>query len=380
MPVRVVESNAPAQVSGSDPGNRSPLPRSSLLAAGQAFSGTQNVSNQQKEEAWRVNVQIQGVDLEHGYLCGTMEALNVPMADTPVITFWEGEIVDGKNYTFYTGKWEATREDDMRHWSKFPSFAPLQGQVESDGGRQLDLSNYPYIFMRWKEQYFVNVGTDCGLTIAGFYYVCFSCSDGSISGFYYDPNSSPFQKLELKTVNEGSFHHMISSKNVLKMEAVDEVSKKRKFQIDRSELSLLPLSKHACFDKAAFSDNTNGRSELNSEGSVSCVNSTSMECENEIEMKEESSGSCGEDKISFETHLDFIYGTQNLEDFSDKDIENILYLDDEEEEDEANGCSNAAKYVLSSGRWTVDQDSTQDGTKKPTIDQEFEQYFSTLML
>ena len=52
----------------------------------QAFSGTQNVSNQQKEEAWRVNVQIQGVDLEHGYLCGTMEALNVPMADTPVIT------------------------------------------------------------------------------------------------------------------------------------------------------------------------------------------------------------------------------------------------------------------------------------------------------
>ncbi|KAJ0259623.1 Uncharacterized protein HA466_0059470 [Hirschfeldia incana] len=211
MPVRVVENNAPAQVSGNDPGNRSPLPPSSLLAAGQSFSGTQNVSNQQKEEAWRVNVQIQGVDLEHGYLCGTMEALNVPMADTPVITFWEGEIVDGKNYTFYTGKWEATREDDMRHWSKFPSFAPLQGQVESDGGRQLDLSSYPYIFMRWKEQYFVNVGTDCGLTIAGFYYVCFSCSDGSISGFYYDPNSSPFQKLELKTVNEGRSGFSFSS-------------------------------------------------------------------------------------------------------------------------------------------------------------------------
>jgi hypothetical protein len=25
-----------------------------------------------------------------------------------VVTFWEGEIVDNKNYTFYTGKWEAT--------------------------------------------------------------------------------------------------------------------------------------------------------------------------------------------------------------------------------------------------------------------------------
>lgn len=50
----------------------------------QTFSGTQNVSNVQKDEAWRVNVRIQGCDLDHGYLCGTMEALNVPMADTPV--------------------------------------------------------------------------------------------------------------------------------------------------------------------------------------------------------------------------------------------------------------------------------------------------------
>lgn len=25
-----------------------------------------------------------------------------------VVTFWEGEIVDAKNYTFFTGKWEAT--------------------------------------------------------------------------------------------------------------------------------------------------------------------------------------------------------------------------------------------------------------------------------
>lgn len=92
---------------------------------------------------------------------------------------------------------------------------------------------------RWKEQYFVNVGKDCGLTIAGFYYVCFSCQDGSINGYYFDPNSrcnaflylsisinsfvslfyivknimvsqfdstllcSPFQMLELKPTHEG---------------------------------------------------------------------------------------------------------------------------------------------------------------------------------
>ncbi|KAF8101882.1 hypothetical protein N665_0201s0189 [Sinapis alba] len=173
---------------------------------------------------------------------------------------------------------------------------------------------------------------------------------------------------------------MISSKHVLNIEAA-EMSKKRKFQTDQSELSLLPLSKHTCFENAASSDSINARSELDSEYSVSCVNSTSMECENEIEMKEESSGSCSEDKmISFQSHLDFIYGTQNLEDFSDKDIENILYLDEEEEEEECKGCSSDTNFVLSSGRWTVDRDSTRHGSKKPTIDQEFEQYFSTLML
>lgn len=55
-----------------------------LMILWQGFSGTQNVSSLQKDEAWRVNVRIQGCDLENGYLCGTMEALNVPMADTPV--------------------------------------------------------------------------------------------------------------------------------------------------------------------------------------------------------------------------------------------------------------------------------------------------------
>ncbi|KAL0375237.1 UNVERIFIED_CONTAM: hypothetical protein Sradi_3439400 [Sesamum radiatum] len=107
MPVRVVEPSSPSQVAGTTQGNTLPQP-CSLLSVGQAFSGTQNVSSLQKDEAWRVNVRIQGCDLDHGYLCGTMEALNVPMADTPVVTFWEGEIVDTKNYTFFTGKWGAT--------------------------------------------------------------------------------------------------------------------------------------------------------------------------------------------------------------------------------------------------------------------------------
>ncbi|XBI24561.1 hypothetical protein VPH35_049644 [Triticum aestivum] len=150
MPVRVVDTATPSSQasSGQDATAVQPSPPScSLLTAGRCFAGTQNVSSLQKDEAWKVNVRIHGCDIEQGYLCGTMEALNVPLADTPVVTFWEGEIVDATNYTFFTGKWEASAEDDVRHWSKFPSFTPLLSQIEADGGKSVDLSNYPYIFM-----------------------------------------------------------------------------------------------------------------------------------------------------------------------------------------------------------------------------------------
>lgn len=195
------------------PGQALPPP-CSFLTVGQAFAGTQNVSNTQtsrKDEAWKVKVRLQGCDMQRGYLCGSMEALNVPAAEIPVVTFWEGEIVDNRNYTFFTGQWEASPETDVKHWSQFPAFEPLRDEVQKDGGRSLDLANYPCIFMRWKEKFFVNVGTDCGLTIAGFYYVCFSRSDGSVLGFYYDPNSSPFQKLELKATMEGYSGHCFAS-------------------------------------------------------------------------------------------------------------------------------------------------------------------------
>jgi len=58
-----------------------------FVSVGQVFVGTHNVSNSQKDEAWKVNVRLQGCDLEHGYLCGSMEALNVPSTKTHVVTF-----------------------------------------------------------------------------------------------------------------------------------------------------------------------------------------------------------------------------------------------------------------------------------------------------
>uniref|UniRef100_A0A7S0ZAR5 Glucose-induced degradation protein 4 homolog n=1 Tax=Timspurckia oligopyrenoides TaxID=708627 RepID=A0A7S0ZAR5_9RHOD len=195
-------------------------PLSSFLHVGQAFCGIQNVTldssttsnsntssqsyqnyrealsnsnNHNVSDSWRINVRIQGVDLERGTLCGSMEALDVPKIDTPVLTFWEGEIVDNKNSTFRTRRWDATKSNDIEHWSKFESFAPYS----KDLGASQNLGQCRHVFMRWKEKFFERNDPNGGLTIAGFYYLCLDRQTGKIYGYYYDPRSAPFQKLEL---------------------------------------------------------------------------------------------------------------------------------------------------------------------------------------
>ncbi|XP_061367185.1 protein FAR-RED ELONGATED HYPOCOTYL 1-like isoform X1 [Gastrolobium bilobum] len=68
-------------------------------------------------------------------------------------------------------------------------------------------------------------------------------------------------------------------------------------------------------------------------------------------------------------HMDSEYAKDSFEESMDKDFEDILYSKGE----------NPNMYVLSSGRWDVNQEA-QSSTRTPTIDQEFEQYFSMLML
>lgn len=36
-----------------------------------------------------------------------MWAENVPHAKSPVVTYWEGEVVDDANHSFFTAKWGA---------------------------------------------------------------------------------------------------------------------------------------------------------------------------------------------------------------------------------------------------------------------------------
>ncbi|KAH0467407.1 hypothetical protein IEQ34_004645 [Dendrobium chrysotoxum] len=60
------------------------------------------------------------------------------------------------------------------------------------------------IYAEMERAIFINFGIDFGLVIVAFYHVCFSCSEGSINGFYYDQNSrfvSPIKFRYLKSYN-----------------------------------------------------------------------------------------------------------------------------------------------------------------------------------
>ncbi|KAK9829261.1 hypothetical protein WJX72_004841 [[Myrmecia] bisecta] len=186
-----------------------PLQPCSYLSAGQAWAGRQRVSRSSasRDEDWAVIVRLQECDLPCGYVCGTMCAMNVPSAKSSVITFWEGEIIDNVHNTFVTSKWGAKVETDWKHWEQFSAFTPLHREVMRSGGRSSKLRDNGFVFMRWKEKQFLNAGDDCGLTIAGFYYICLNRQTGSIEGLYYDSASTPYQRLNLKPMCEGGQGH-----------------------------------------------------------------------------------------------------------------------------------------------------------------------------
>ncbi|XP_059647083.1 uncharacterized protein LOC132293561 [Cornus florida] len=73
--------------------------------------------------------------------------------------------------------------------------------------------------------------------------------------------------------------------------------------------------------------------------------------------------------LELENHIGYGCSDHENEQYTDKALEDMLY---------SNGVI-PNNYVLSSGRWNVNQE-TQPGKKKLTIDKEFEEYFSMLML
>jgi len=148
------------------------------------------------------------VDYKTGTAIGLMEALNVPSSSHKVVTYWEGEMIDLVNHMLWTNKWKATPDVDLQHWRKFEAFRGVDIRSISRGGLSRSWFKQvceKYIFMRWKERCFVNVtAQDSGLTIAGFYYICIRRIDGVIEGYYFDPVSTPYQKLTLKPLRQGN--------------------------------------------------------------------------------------------------------------------------------------------------------------------------------
>lgn len=69
---------------------------------------------------------VQAVDYSRGRLSGSMQALDVAGAAGPINTYWEGDLIDDVHNSFWTQTWGASRETDLRHWSKFSGFADIK--------------------------------------------------------------------------------------------------------------------------------------------------------------------------------------------------------------------------------------------------------------
>ena len=175
--------------------------------------------------------------------------------NAPITTYLEGHIIDLRTHSFLTTESQhgsaktgvphatrpenstpyttqsdnitfpsATAHTDATNWLKLSPFSSTSTSTSSSTAEQtiartlLSRSRLPslfddYIFMLWKEKCFVHsTGTPCsapaadrrgdqdrghGLTISGFYYVSLRRSDGCVEGLYFDPVSTPYQRLRL---------------------------------------------------------------------------------------------------------------------------------------------------------------------------------------
>jgi len=182
-------------------------PPSWFLKPGQIFTGWQHVTHWPpcKPEKWSVTVTIDSCNFATGEVLGSMFAYDVPGSEGLVTTYFEGEIIDNVNHTFYSDPDASDRAcvTEIRHWLRFPSFRPMRSSIVIEDGRTPALVSSQKVFMRWKEKFFIT-GGDCRLTIEGLYYVTLDRKTGDIDAYYFDPNSAPEQKLLLKAGATGS--------------------------------------------------------------------------------------------------------------------------------------------------------------------------------
>ncbi|KAJ3046447.1 GID complex subunit 4, VID24 [Rhizophlyctis rosea] len=174
----------------------------SSLYSGSKFSGQQKSGR----NSYEVSVEIQHVDLKESFLCGYLHIRGLTEDWPDLCTFFEADII-GPKYSFLTRKWEADEQIDKQHWTKFPSFEPYAEEFNKDGF-VYDFENSDFVYMRWKEHFLVpdhRIKFISGASFAGFYYIVYQKSTGTITGLYFHQNSEWFQHLQLKHEPETSF-------------------------------------------------------------------------------------------------------------------------------------------------------------------------------
>ncbi|WFD42516.1 hypothetical protein MPSI1_001161 [Malassezia psittaci] len=145
------------------------------LYPGAVFEGTQRNG----KNHYQVTVEITNVDLCTSNLGGYLKIRGLTQEWPELTTYFDAEII-GERHSFITNKWDATRADDIKHWSRFPEFNRIRDQLK-DLEKPFDPMSQPVIFMRWKEQFLVpdhRVRSINGASFAGFYYMCVVLEDG----------------------------------------------------------------------------------------------------------------------------------------------------------------------------------------------------------
>jgi len=195
MPVKVNTPPLPANC-------KQPGLTRSLLYNGSKFRGSQR----SKGHEYKVEVTLQHVDEDNSYLCGYLQIEGLTTEYDSLTTFFDGEIISEK-HPFLTRKWDADEDVDRKHWSKFSSFCQYVKSFNNDNFNYKVLEDKDYVFMRWKEHFLLpdhRIKDISGASFAGFYYICFKKSKGTIEGYYYHRSSEWYQSLTLTHVPEHS--------------------------------------------------------------------------------------------------------------------------------------------------------------------------------
>ncbi|KAI9139741.1 vacuolar import and degradation protein-domain-containing protein [Paraphysoderma sedebokerense] len=175
---------------------------SSALYSGAKFEGKQKSGVNEYD----VKVAIQHVNFKESFLCGYLHIAGLTEEYPYLTTFFEAEII-GPHHSFLTRKWDADENVDRQHWSRFAPFKPYE-KIFNQDGFTFDVNDSDYLFMRWKEHFLVpdhKIQSINGASFAGFYYIMYRLSTGTISGLYYHRSSEWFQELALTHVPEKSF-------------------------------------------------------------------------------------------------------------------------------------------------------------------------------